>query len=234
MSTENFNSWPAGFVPPDKQRPELDQVRDAGYEWSDARDIIDTFEQKVADFAGSKYGVAVDCCSHGLFLCLKYLQATGTVTIPKHTYQSVPMQISHAGCDVAFRDDEWAGIYQLAPYPIWDGATRWTKGMYQGGFYVSSFQLKKRVPIGRGGMILTDDLDAVNWLKKARYDGRDLAVSQWNDEPEFMGWHYYMTPEDAARGILLMDQTPTINPDTATWKNYADLSIKKLFKGKNV
>jgi dTDP-4-amino-4,6-dideoxygalactose transaminase len=103
--------------------------------------------------------------------------------------------------------------------------------MYQGGFHVTSFQLKKRIPIGRGGMILTDDADAVNWLRRARYDGRDLSVSQWDDEPEIMGWHYYMTPEDAARGILLMDQTPLNNPDTATWQNYADLSTKKLFQG---
>jgi dTDP-4-amino-4,6-dideoxygalactose transaminase len=35
------------------------------------------FEKKVAAFAGSKYAVSVDCCSHGLFLSLKYLQSTG-------------------------------------------------------------------------------------------------------------------------------------------------------------
>jgi dTDP-4-amino-4,6-dideoxygalactose transaminase len=231
MSTEHFNSWPTGFVPPEKQRPELDQVRQAGYEWSDPRDVIDIFERKVAAFAGAQYGVAVDCCSHGVFLCLKYLQATGVVNIPKHTYQSIPMQISHAGCRVEFRDEEWSGVYQVKPYPVWDAATRWHEGMYQGGLYVTSFQMKKRVPIGRGGMILTDDVNAVNWLQRARYDGRDLGVSQWDDEPEIMGWHYYMTPEDAARGILLMDQTPLNNPDTATWQNYADLSTKKLFQG---
>ena len=233
MTTENFNSWPAGFIPPDKQRPELDQVRAAGYAWSDPRDVVDIFERKVAEFAGARYGVAVDCCSHGVFLCLKYLQAQGRISIPKHTYQSIPMQIHHAGCDVEFRDEEWSGLYQLAPYPIWDAATRWQAGMYVGGLFVTSFQLKKRVPIGRGGMILTDNLEAVKWLRRARYDGRDLDVSQWDDEPEIMGWHYYMTPEDAARGILLMDQTATHNPDTGTWQNYADLSTKKLFKGTN-
>jgi hypothetical protein len=70
----------------------------------------------------------------------------------------------------------------------------------------------------------------VAWLRRARYDGRDLSVSQWDDEPECLGWHYYMTPEDAARGILLMDQTDPHNPDTGTWENYADLSTKRLFK----
>lgn len=230
MTSELFNSWPAGFVPPEKSRPELDQVRAAGYAWSDPRDVVEIFENKVALFAGSRYAVAVDCCSHGVFLCLKYLQAQGEINIPRHTYQSIPMQIHHAGCSIAWRDEAWSGVYQLEPYPVWDGATRWQQGMYQGGYHVVSFQMKKRVPIGRGGMILTDDAAAAAWLRRARYDGRDLSVSQWDDEPECLGWHYYMTPEDAARGILLMDQTPLQNPDTGTWENYADLSKKRLFQ----
>lgn len=226
----NFNSWPSGQLPIDKQRPEPQQIKDQGYDWQDPRDIVDMFERRVAQFAGARHGVAVDCCSHGLFLCLKYLGAQHTVEIPRHTYQSVPMQIRHAGCQVAFRDEEWSGLYQLRPYPIWDAATRWRENMYQGGFHVVSFQIKKRIPIGRGGMILTDDADAVEWLRKARYDGRDLAVSQWEDDADICGWHMYMTPEDAARGILLMDQTPRQNDDLGGWQNYADLSQKRLFK----
>jgi dTDP-4-amino-4,6-dideoxygalactose transaminase len=105
--------------------------------------------------------------------------------------------------------------------------------MYQGGFHVVSFQIKKRIPIGRGGMILTDDIDAVRWLQRARYDGRDLTVSQWEDDSDICGWHMYMTPEDAARGILLMDATPRNNPDLGGWQNYADLSKKKLFRKTN-
>ena len=225
-----FNSWPSGNLPPHFQRPELAQVKKLGYDWQDPRDVVEIFEKKVAAFAGAKYGVSVDCCTNGLFLCLKYLHATGTIEIPKHTYQSIPMNIMHAGCNVAFRDESWSGIYQLKPYPIWDAATRWRKGMYAGGFHVVSFQIKKRIPIGRGGMILTDDAKAVEWLSKARYDGRDLNVSQWEDDGDICGWHMYMTPEDAARGIILMDQVPEYTEDCSTWESYADLSQKKLFK----
>ena len=225
-----FNSWPSGKLPIEFQRPELDLVKKLGYHWEDPRDVVDIFERKVAEFAGAKYGVAVDCCTHGIFLALKYLDATGVVEIPKHTYQSVPMNIIHAGCTVDFRDEQWAGVYQLKPYPVWDCATRWRKNMYIGGFHVVSFQIKKRIPIGRGGMILTDDADAVDWLRKARYDGRDMSVSQWEDDADICGWHMYMTPEDAARGIILMDQVPEYTEDCGTWENYADLSQKKLFK----
>jgi len=101
--------------------------------------------------------------------------------------------------------------------------------MYREGFEVLSFQIKKRIPIGKGGMILTDDLAAAEWLRKARYDGRDLAIPYPENIYESLGWHYYMTPEDAARGILLMDSTPEVNSDIANWENYPDLSSQKIF-----
>ena len=228
--SKNYNSWPIGQLPKEWQRPELDQVKAAGYDWKDPRDVIGIFERKVAEFAGSKYAVAVDCCSHALFLSLRYLGARGTVKIPTHTYASVPMQILHAGCDVEFEDIEWSGVYQLKPYPIYDGAVRWRRGMYEGGLYTVSFQLKKRVPIGRGGMILTNDANAYRWLKKASYDGRDLDVHYPDDDFEFAGWHYYMTPEDAARGILLMDRVPDLNEDSGNHTTYSDLSTKTIFR----
>ena len=105
--------------------------------------------------------------------------------------------------------------------------------MFIGGdnsLQVVSFQLKKRVPIGRGGMILTNNEEAYRWLKKAVYDGRDLTIGYMDDDFEFAGWHMYMTPEDAARGIILMDQIPEVNEDSGGWNNYSDLSTKGVFK----
>lgn len=230
MEQPKFTSWPSGKLPKHFQRPELDQLKTLGYNWNDPRDVVDMFEKKIAAFVGSKYAVTVDCCTHGLFLSMKYLNASGTITIPDRTYVSVAQQIVHAGCQVVFEDIEWSGVYQLKPYAIWDGATRWCKGMYQGGLHVVSFQIKKRIPIGRGGVILTDDLEAYRWLKKASYDGRDLDVPQWDDDYEIMGWHYYMTPEDAARGIMLMDQVPEHNEDCGGHENYTPLSTRTLFR----
>jgi hypothetical protein len=41
-----------------------------------------------------------------------------------------------------------------------------------------------------------------------------------------------MTPEDAARGILIMDKLPSVNQDTMDYSHYPDLlsykNIKKL------
>lgn len=235
-SEYKYNSWPIGRLPKEWQRPELEQLRENGYAWSDPRDIVDIFEKKVAEYAGSKYAVSCDCCSHGIFLALKYLEHKGEIdnasiiTIPKRTYISPPMQIIQAGFNVDFEDLEWSGYYQLKPTRIYDAAVRYTKGMYIGNdaLQIVSFQLKKRVPIGKGGIILTDSEEAFKWLKLASYDGRDLRIP-YNDENhiQMMGYHMYMTPEDAARGILLMDRVPEVNEDSGSHLSYTDVS--KLF-----
>lgn len=228
-----YNSYPLGKVPKDKQRNELDIIKEMGYEWKDARDVITMFEEKIAKFANCKYAVLVDCCSHGIFLSLKYLESIGEldpltpIVIPNRTYVSVPMQIINAGWGVKFNDLYWSGLYQLYPTRVWDSAVRWTKGMYVGNnaLQVISFQIKKRIPIGKGGVILTDDKDAYEKLKLMSYDGRDLNLPY--DHPEHiktMGYHMYMTPEDAARGIILMDSTPEKNEDSGNYTMYPDVN----------
>ena len=37
-------------------------------------DSVAEFEEKVADFFGAPYAVAVDCCTHAIELCLRYKQ----------------------------------------------------------------------------------------------------------------------------------------------------------------
>ena len=169
--------------------------------------------------------------SSSLFLILKYINNPQKVKIPYFTYASVPMQILHAGYEFEFIEKEWSGIYKLDPLDVWDFAGRWTKGMYEGGFAALSFQIKKRLPIGRGGMILCDDYESYTWFKKACYDGRDLEKNYMEDDIEMLGWHMYMTPEDAARGIILMDNISEINDDSHSHMSYKDLRLNKVFNG---
>ena len=157
-SKYKYNVWPLGRVPKELQRPELDQIKEMGYNWSDPRDVIDMFENKVAQFAGCKYAVTTDCCSNGLFLSLKYLQHTGelrktlgSIKIPDRTYVSVAMQIIHAGHTVEFEDLEWEGVYQLKGTRIWDAAGRFTKDMFIGGdvLQILSFHIKNNARLKR-------------------------------------------------------------------------------------
>lgn len=210
----------------------IDSLKKQGYKINDPWDVVEAFEDKVSKFAGSKYAVATDSCTNSMFLSLKYLKAEGEIEVPKKTYLSVPQLVIHAGCKVKFVDKEWSGVYRLNPYPVIDGATRFTKGMYiQDTYHCLSFHIRKILPIAKGGMILTNNIKAVDWLKEAEYEGRDRRVPHDEmPEPTIMGWNMYMPPEQAARGIEIFDNLQDLNEDCGgSWK-YKDLSHYEMWK----
>lgn len=194
-------------------------------------DNVQYFEDLLADYTGAKYGVATDSCTNAIFLSLQYLKHDYTFAeVPEYTYPSIPMMVKHSGLDIKFVDRKWYGCYQLSPLPIYDSAVRFTENMYVGGFSCLSFHYKKYIPIGRGGMILTDDKDAVKWLKQARYAGRNTMSFKGLQDISVCGWHMYMTPEQAARGIELFYRLPKENDNSATWKDYPKVSEFSCFK----
>lgn len=163
---------------------------------------IRQFEKTIAKYCGAPYGIALESCSAALFLCCLYFKVK-EVTIPKKTYFSVPMSIFHSGGTVKYEDLNWIGAYQLKPYPIIDSAMRFKKDMFKPGlFQCLSFQYSKHIPIGRGGMILTDDKKAARWFRVMRNDGR-REIPKEKDRVKLWGWNFYMTPEQAARGLSL-------------------------------
>ena len=191
--------------------------------------IVKMFEEEIANYTGAKYAVAVDSCTNALFLCCTYLKVE-EVTIPKRTYLSVPMSIMHAGGEVVFEDAHWGGIYQLKPYPIYDSAKRLTSNMYiKNSFMCLSFHIKKQLSIGKGGMILTDDEAAVDWFKKARYEGRSEKFYK-DDNIDMLGWNMYMTPQQASVGLALMQNYPEHKEDLGEKGGYRDLTDFSVFK----
>ena len=222
-----YNPYPLGKVPLHLQRVELEEVKQLGYQYDDARELVTIFEKKVAEFAGANFAVAVDCCTHALELSILYekahakLTAWNTVTIPENTYCSVPQMLERHFNSVRRLPMEWHGIYTIEGTRVIDGAVRWKRGMYvKESLHCLSFQIKKPIPIGRGGVILCSTREEYEWLKLASYDGRDLNTPY--DAPNHVkmsGYHYYMTPEDAARGIKLMDAI-TFEGDSGGWQNY--------------
>lgn len=198
---------------------------------SDPWDTVTEFENKLAEYAGSKYAVCVDSCSNAMFLCMKYLGITGqTITLPKHTYASTPMQCIHAGNTVRFEDIEWSGEYYLGDTPVVDAATRFRKGMYKSStYYCVSFHHRKTLKIGRGGVILTDNKEFVDWCRPMIYDGRHKYVMHDVDDYECIGYHMYMTPEDASIGLTKLASIADYNPDTGSNLTYKDLSKQSVF-----
>lgn len=199
--------------------------------------IVKLFENEISNFTGSKYAISTDSCTNALFLICKYLKVQ-EVTIPSKTYLSVPQSIIHAGGEVIFdrrdKTNKWSGLYQLKPYPIYDSAKRLKKGMYLKGSYMSlSFHIKKQLPISKGGMILTDDKEAAEWFKKARYEGRS-EKNYKEDDIDFLGWNMYMTPQQAAHGLALMQNYPDDRDDLYENNGYRDLTEFTVFKNHKI
>ena len=187
--------------------------------------VVRDFESAMASYVGSPYAVSVDNCSNALFLCCHYLKVK-EVTIPSRTYISVLGSVVHAGGTVKFEDVEWEGSYQLKPYPIYDSACRLAKDMYvDGTFQCVSFSINKSLNIGKGGMIFTDNPQACKWFKLARYEGREEVPLMEQHSFDMIGWNMYMTPEQAARGLLLSQY---LEDEHIAYPIYPDLSKKVI------
>ena len=189
------------------------------------------FEQALCEYTGSKYAGATDSCSNAIFLSLKYLGVEKQeITIPSHTYMSVPCQIIHAGAKVKFQKSKpiLRGAYRLVPTPVWDSAVKFTKNMYMQGQYMClSFSGPSKIlKLGKGGAILTDDERAAEWFRKARYHGRN-AVAHISDHFSMLGWNMYMPPEVAARGLVLM---AGMKENEDVQQEYQDLSKFNVYK----
>lgn len=212
-------------------RPELEILKSNGYEFEDPTEVVGIFERKVADLCGAKFGIAVDCNTHAIELCLRYLKPRETIRVPANTYPSIPMTLEHLGLSWEFLDEKWEGSYQLSPLPLVDASLQFRPNIHRCGYFTClSFQFKKRIPIGRGGMILCDDAEAYDWLQKASYDGRTRGIKWHDDAIETLGYHYYMTPEDAARGLLLIDELGNNHEDIGGWQQYPDLRDMPVFQ----
>lgn len=209
--------------------------------------IVKDFEEAIKDYTGAPYCVALNSCTNALFLCLMWQIENNNknlpthVEIPKRTYIGVAQSIINSEHKVKFRDQNWKGVYQLKPYPIWDAAKRFHIYMFQGFFndyeqidiektYVcTSHHWQKILGIQQGGCILHNDKDADAWFRKARFDGRTEGVPAAQDLQPIRGWHMYMSPEVAAEGLVRLHHLPHDNQDLPM-DNYPDLSQMEIFK----
>jgi len=193
--------------------------------------ITEDFEKSLSDYTGAPYVVTLDNMSNGLFLALYYEhkikdKTENIITIPSRTYPSVPCEIIHAGLKVGFEPVEGRtikGVYQLKGSNVWDSALRFTADMYIPNTHmcISFTGPYKHFKLSKGGAILTDDYQSYLWFKRARYSGR-RETSYHDDHFDMLGWNFYMMPELAARGMLLMNQFYNLD---GTKKHNLDLEL---------
>lgn len=221
--------------------------------------VTKDFEAALCEYTGAPYAVAVNSCTMALLLAVawyrKLHKAIGSyclpdaepyfgrmvIEIPKRTYVGVAQSIIHAGVGLTFRDEEWRGIYQLKPLPVWDCARWFTMGMYKpvngfttrylvrtGEMLCVSFHHAKTLGDTQGGAILHDDAHADAWFRRARFDGRAEGMAPKDDTFQ-IGWHCYLSPDVAARLLWKLSVLPKHN-DPLPNSDYGDLSLQECFK----
>lgn len=189
---------------------------------------VTNFEKEIAKFFGSPFSIAVDSCTHGIELSLRY---TGEkeILVPKRTYLSIPFLANKMGLDLFWKDEQWVDYYYLT-HNIIDAAVLWKKDSYIPGTFMGlSFQYQKHLSLGRGGMILTDNKEAAIQLKKMSYDGR-LPNIPWREQNiDTYGYHYYMTPETAENGLNKLPKAIETEPKQWVVTDWPDLTEMKIF-----
>lgn len=210
--------------------------------------ITRDLEKALCEYTGAPAAVAVTSCTMALLLAVAWhLRSTNKwwlkdgerdneVSVPKRTYISVPMSIIHAGGRPVFRDEEWRGSYNLHPLPVWDSARWFTSGMWSTfsnpnypAMVCVSFHASKTLGDTQGGAILLDNPHAVEWLRRARFDGRTEGVAPKDDIFTFAGWHAYLSPDVAARLLWHLSVLPKHN-DKLPNDDYPDLSLHEAFQ----
>ena len=191
-------------------------------------DTVTEFENRVAEFFGAPYAVAVDSCTHGLELCISYWEYP-YVTIPTRTYLSVAMLPIKLGLPFMWDNTPWKDYYYITPDVI-DAAVLWKKDSYiPNTCMVLSFQYQKHLSLGRGGMILLDNKEDRDLLEKMSYDGR-VRGTPWREQNiHTFGYHYYMPPETAALGLSKLDEAISTTPRQWEWTDWPDLRTMEIF-----
>jgi hypothetical protein len=192
-------------------------------------DITAEFEKAICDYTGAPYCVCVDNESNALYMALLYTGIKDMeITIPSHTYPSVPCEIINAGGKVKFEPSPefLKGAYRLRPTNVWDSALRFTANMYEPDQFIClSFTGQwKRLKTSKGGAILTDDYKAYLWFKRYRFSGR-RECSYFDDTFDFKGGRNFYMPHVLASIGLQMIQG-FYSPEDHSKLEFEDIELK--------
>ena len=173
--------------------------------------------------------MAVECCTHGIELGLRHKNVQ-SILVPKHTYLSVPMLSNKLGIEMQWTEEKWQDYYYLTEDVI-DAAVLWRQDSYVPGTYMCvSFQFRKHLSLGRGGIILFDKEDDFDVLKRMSYDGRSPDDPWAVQNIKTIGYHYYMTPETAQMGIEKLPEAINRKPKQWVYTDWPDLTTMDVFK----
>ena len=152
-------------------------------------------------------------------------------TLIASLFLSIAFLAHKIGIPIDWKDENWENYYYLGGTNIIDAAVLWERDSYiPGTLMCLSFQYQKHLSLGRGGMILTDNENDHDELKRMSYDGRDPNVPGRDQNIRTIGYHYYMTPETALLGLKKLPEAIKTKPKKWVIEDWPDLQKMDIFK----
>ena len=213
--------------------------------WLTTGPKTEEFEKAFAEYVGAKYAVFVNSCTSALFLAIKWNKCTGRIVVPSLTFAATVNEVINAGCKPLFVDvdmdtmcidyektmrsiEKWENVSLILPVhltgnksedfgggAVYDSAHRIEQDDNPKGIHCYSFYPTKNMTTGEGGMITTDNKDAMQWFKQARHHGINKSISErygnkndWAYDVGFTGWKFNNSDMAAAIGIEQLKKLP--------------------------
>jgi len=236
-------------VPTGDEYEAIKHVMESG--WWDKGPKVAELEQKFADFVGAKYAIATNSCTAALDIAVRMLPYD-TFTVSPLTFVSSASCVINAGKKVEFVDIDplslctpQADIQVLYAGNDFGEGTIYDMAHFGGGKHKGlmscwSFQARKNLPTGDGGMLTTNNEEiaqrarAISWygVNKSTYD-RSQKKYSWDYEIKEVGIKGNMNDITAAIGLCQLEKLPQNNVKRAliaSWYDqYLPQGIKRPF-----
>ena len=163
--------------------------------------VVKEFEKDFAEYVGANHACGVNSATNAIFLSL--LGKNVDVTIPSIIPPVVLNAIILSGNRILFKDDtDWVGgsytLHNFKSYKIIDSAQKVERDQFRReanpeDLMIFSFYPTKPIGSIDGGMIVSNDLEKIEWFQKAVLNGTSMSPESWKREIHFPGWKSYLS-----------------------------------------
>lgn len=161
---------------------------------------VKEFENRFAEYVGAKYAVSVNSATNAIFLM--FLNKRVTVNVPSLIPPVVLNALITSGNDINFIDDiDWIGgsyiLHEFKDYKIIDSAQRVDRDQFaleamDNDLMFFSFYPTKPVGSSDGGIIVSNDLEKIEYLRTLSFNGMSFAENNWERKIAMPGYKFYM------------------------------------------
>ncbi len=188
--------------------------------------VVTEFEKNFAEYVGAKYSCMANSASSLLFLSL--LKYKTTVSIPSTIPVVVPNVIVNTGNKIRFYDDvQWVGNMYHLHDNIFDSAQEVKRNQYKNLGYddaIMIFSFYPTKPVGScdGGMVVSNNLEQINYFKTMSMNGTGFSINNWEREHTTAG--YKMHPNSlqayiANKNLKQLDKKNKVLYDICNYYN---------------